>query len=659
LIVHALALAAVLSLGRAESFSILGGSGVTASGPMRVTGNVGAGTGGVTGVSPVVGEILPGGDALKDVATAWDALASDLSVQVVSSINPDLVLSGDNVWIFHVTGDLTTLPCSSIHLRDGAKSSRIFWLVDGSATLGEQSSFAGTLIAQKSITAGKGVTVSGRLFARQGTVTLTTDDINFCCDPIEFAPLPPGAVNTQYQSTIFAGGGTPPRTFSLFDGALPPNLNGPDPNTGTLSGVPTAPGSYTFIVMVKDYKGCTSIHTYTIVICDTTTLEPVTLPDAVVGAAYSVPITASGGMHRFKATDLPDGMSLSPDDATCATQALLCGTPIKPGIYKFKITATSCDGSCSGSRYYTIGVLCPKITVLPESLSPATVGTDYERIISVSGGREPYRFEAAPSSPPGVIVGPLGTLSFKPTNPGRYSFSVTATDAYGCFGQRDYTIDVVPCPPVTITPATLLDGTATIKYTAQLDAGSYTFVPGLVLPWLDLSITGNLSGTPPAPGDYCFTVTAIDSVTHCSVPQKYKLHVNCPTITISPADLPHGTLLVFYKQVISVTGGTPPYDITVTGSFPPGITAPGTPPLTLPQTSKVTLSGFPMASGSYTFTVTATDSQGCIGFQTYTIVIRPPLVPGPVIPTLSEWMLLILAIVLAGVGLALIRREGP
>ena len=626
MIVPFLILAAALSLGRAESFSILAGAGVKASGPMRVTGNVGAGSGGVTGITPATGDILPGGDALKDVEKALDDIGSATDIVVFRL--------GDNP--------------TFAKPPPGVPSSGIFWLVTGSATLPEQSTFVGTLIATGDITVREGVTVSGRLISRHGTVTLTTDDINLCCEPIALSELPNGIANLPYHATILPAGDT----YSLFAGELPKGV-GPLTTTGTLSGIPTTPGSYTFIVLAKDFKGCSSIRTYTIVICGPPVIGPAALPDAVAGSAYTVPITATG-THVFTTTQLPAGLTLTP--ASCTAAALLSGTPQTPGDYHFTITATDCDGACSGSRDYTLEVACPVITVFPPALDTATAGTPYQKVITASGSLEPYTFSAGPSTPPGVIVDPSGVLSFTPSTKGPYSVTVKATDSHGCSGTSTYTI-AVDCPPITILPESLDPGTVNVDYDAQLTAGplpgSYTFTAANPLSWLNLSHTGHLSGKPPAAGTYELSVIAFDNVSGCSGSRIYSIVVTAAppcAITISPAALARGTVAVPYSKMIFITGGTPPYTVSPATAGP----------LTLTQSPNgvVTISGLPAAPGVLDFTVTAIDINGCIGDQKYSIAIDAPLVPGPVIPTLSEWMLLMLSILLACAGLFLIRKGG-
>jgi hypothetical protein len=657
LIVHALALAAALSatpppsLGAAQSFSILGGSGVANTGPTRVTGNVGTASGAVTGFPPAT--IVPGvgkvvddaGDAPKDLGRAWDQLqlaappcpsnspntlpdAPDPGIVYCASAVPDtLTFKGneDAVWIIRITGPLTTSSDSSMQLPGGAQSSHIFWQVFGTATLGERSSFVGNLLTNDGITVGKGVTVSGRLLARQGPVTLATDDINLCCDPIAQSPLPNGTEKVPYNETIVPGGGVAPHTFSLFAQTEPPPGLHLD-SSGLVHGVPESAGSYTFTVLVQDYNGCTSIHTYTIVICGIVP-ELIRLTEGTVGKFHGEIIGAGGS--SFRLIDMPAW--LSPITDQCFLEVVVSGTPTAEGPYTFKMV--DCDSGCI-IRIYTIDVHCPAITFTPPTLPGATVGTPYKEGVEATGGTAPYRYE------------PSSEVSFTPAKQGRYYFPIKATDVYGCIGEHVYTVDVV-CSPI-IDPESLPPAIANVPYSVQLTAsppGSYQFASTDLPAWLTLSDNGRLSGIPPGCGDYVITVMFVDPASGCSGSITRVLHVSCcPTITISPAALPHGTVFVFYNKVLTITGGTPPYTVIPATAGPLSLTP------TITPNGNVTVSGLPIATGIITFTVIATDSNGCSGSQMYQIVIRQPLVPGPVIPALSEWMLLLLAIVVAGIA---------
>jgi hypothetical protein len=88
----------------------------------------------------------------------------------------------------------------------------------------------------------------------------------------------------------------------------------------------------------------------------------------------------------------------------------------------------------------------------------------------------------------------------------------------------------------------------------------------------------------------------------------------CPTITLSPATLPNGTVGTAYSQTLSATGGTGAKTFAVTtGTLPAGLTL---------STAGV-LSGTPTSIATQTFTVTATDTLGCTGALSYTITPNP------------------------------------
>jgi subtilisin len=70
--------------------------------------------------------------------------------------------------------------------------------------------------------------------------------------------LPAGTVNKPYSATVEWTGGTSPYTWKIASGALPPGLT-LDASTGTISGLPTKPGNYSFTVSVSD--GATQMAT--------------------------------------------------------------------------------------------------------------------------------------------------------------------------------------------------------------------------------------------------------------------------------------------------------------------------------------------------------------------------------------------------------------
>jgi hypothetical protein len=66
--------------------------------------------------------------------------------------------------------------------------------------------------------------------------------------------LPAATVGSSYSATLTVSGGTAPYGFSLASGALPAGLL-LGSTTGTISGTPTATGSFSFAILVSDSKG--------------------------------------------------------------------------------------------------------------------------------------------------------------------------------------------------------------------------------------------------------------------------------------------------------------------------------------------------------------------------------------------------------------------
>jgi hypothetical protein len=86
----------------------------------------------------------------------------------------------------------------------------------------------------------------------------------------------------------------------------------------------------------------------------------------------------------------------------------------------------------------------------------------------------------------------------------------------------------------------------------------------------------------------------------------------CPAVSLSPAAFGGWVKGVACSKTITASGGTAPYAFAVTaGSLPPGMTL----------SSSGVLAGAATGTGSWTFTITATDAQGCQGSQAYTLAI--------------------------------------
>jgi hypothetical protein len=107
--------------------------------------------------------------------------------------------------------------------------------------------------------------------------------------------LPDGVVGTPYHQTIAVNGSQPPNTWSISAGSLPPGLS-IAPSTGVLSGTPTTAGTYNFTVRVVDQRNDNDSQALSIVVLPPPlAITTDSLPNGVVGAAYSRTLAATGG----------------------------------------------------------------------------------------------------------------------------------------------------------------------------------------------------------------------------------------------------------------------------------------------------------------------------------------------------------------------------
>ncbi len=199
---------AAVALGSTSTFGVLAGSTVTNTGATAITGALGVWPGSaVTGFPPgtvsggihaadpaaataqtdltaayndamgrTTGAITVSGD-LTGLTLAPGLYKSTSSLAITGTLTLDGLGHSDAVFIFQVASTLTTGPGGQIILIGGANASNIVWQVGSSATLGTNSVFKGTIMAQQSITLKTGARLDGRALARTGAVTLDTNAI--------------------------------------------------------------------------------------------------------------------------------------------------------------------------------------------------------------------------------------------------------------------------------------------------------------------------------------------------------------------------------------------------------------------------------------------------------------------------------------------------
>ena len=245
-----------------------------------------------------------------------------------------------------------------------------------------------------------------------------------------------GAVNAPFSGVVSATGGTEPYSFTLLAGSLPPGLS--LNASGTLSGTPTAVGTFAFSVKATDSKGATGTGNFSLTISSASPVI-VTLEGGGTGQV-GVPftdgvVTATGGAppYTFRETTgvlATAGLSLSSSGA-------ITGTPTRAGALTFTVEASDRNGlKGTGTITVTIsesgGGTGEPLTLALNTLPAATAGTPYSTVIgTASGGTAPYTFslENRGNLPADITLSASGVLSGTFSAAGTYNFVVKVSDA--------------------------------------------------------------------------------------------------------------------------------------------------------------------------------------------------------------------------------------
>ncbi len=446
--------------------------------------------------------------------------------------------------------------------------------------------------------------------------------------------MPAAVVNSPYSVTLQATSGTPPYTWAVTSGSLPPGLT-LNASTGVISGTPTgpaapifkkrasaatAPTTYTFTVTVTDSStpAKTASASMQIAVNPQLALTATTLPPGVVGTAYNQTLAASGGTTPYTWSvitgALPAGLSLN------ASSGAITGTPTGPFVGTSNFTVQVADSenpSKNATADLSISITAPTLSVTTSSLAAGTLGTGYSQTLAAAGGVAPYTWAVTTGSlPSGLSLNAsTGVISGTPTGAvtGPINFTVTATDSETPTVQTaSANLSVaISAPPFSVTTSSLGTGVVNSSYSASVQATggvapySWAVTTGSLPAGLSLnSSTGAITGTPTTAGTPSFTVTATDSETPTAHTATKNLSITVnPQLSVTTSSLGAAVVGTAYNQTLAAAGGITPYTWAVTtGSLPAGLSL---------NASTGVITGTPTGPlvGTDNFTVTATDSE--------------------------------------------------
>ncbi len=397
--------------------------------------------------------------------------------------------------------------------------------------------------------------------------------------------------------------------------------------TATVTGL-TDGTAYTFEVYAVNSQGTGAASSPS---NSVTPLSPLTITSSVLpggerGVSYDVIPGASGatGSYTWSVTDgpLPPGLTIS------SATGEISGVPSADGTFPFTLLVTDADNQeVTQTESVTIAA---DPSIISSLLPGGEQGVDYDVTPSASGGIGSVTWSVTDGAlPPGLTLSSsTGEISGIPTASAVYSFTLVATDTGN--QQADQVESVIIAPDPSVTSPALPDGEQGVDYDVTPGAsggtGSYTWsvTDGALPPGLTLSSsTGEVSGVPAGSGTFPLTLVATDIDNQQATQTESVIIAPDPSFTSSV--LPSGEQSVGYDVTPGATGGTGSYTWSVTdGTLPAGLTL---------SNSTGEISGVPTASGTFPFTLTATDIDNQQATQAESVIIAPdPSITSPALP---------------------------
>ena len=278
--------------------------------------------------------------------------------------------------------------------------------------------------------------------------------------------LPTGRLNTFYQATIRAQGGTEQSyQWSVVQGSFPQNvfLAGVGTPETTLSGRLGDSGQFEFTLQVEDSVGSTARKKFVLQVDSAPpelTVITTDLPEAQTEAPYAATISAQGGTgptYTWSVVQgaLPPGLSLQSTGMTTT----LSGTPTTPGAFSFRVRVQDSAQEIDERSFTVIvndgaAVLEIRTLIVPDGQVnvPYSPGGGGPMIIESVGGSGTLRTWTITDGvlPPGLILTAdnmqprFVILSGTPTMRGNYAFRLSVMDEVGNQAARSYFISISP-----------------------------------------------------------------------------------------------------------------------------------------------------------------------------------------------------------------------
>lgn len=432
-------------------------------------------------------------------------------------------------------------------------------------------------------------------------------------------------VTASYSQAVMVSGGSAPYTWEITNGSLPDGLS-LDTSTGIISGTPTQTGSTPVQITVTDGNEDTpAIQAYWLVVNALPSIDG-GLGDATINTPYALTgsIEGSGGTPDYTwsiaSGSLPPGLAFWVTTSSRGTGVV--GTPTSLGYFPFVVQLTDINGAIA-TRSFSITVnYAPPI--IATSVVDATVSASYSKTLGLTRGLAPFSWSIVSGSLPGGLSlnSSSGVISGTATEVASSSFVVQVVDDETSVATRSLSLSVRSRP--VILTNNLPDGAINTPYSqgVAIHGGATPFTWNIVAGDLPSGLTlgshtGIITGRPTEIGSSSFSVQLTDANGVTSV-QSLGLAVNYTPPIITPTDTFHGYVGISYFGIpsssqVEFTGGVAPFSWSILSGDSDGLSI---------DSSTGSLSGFPIASGTYNFTVQVTDGDSESDTQEVTLVVH-------------------------------------